>query len=161
MINSKLPVLSHHNALAGCQSIVFHHVGWPEPIQGLINLVTRNTFLGPRRCHPGCGHDLLGKCFAAFELGRGSGRAEAGHAFSSYRIGNSSHQWRLGPDHDQIDAESDRQICDCTPVQGVNRMVATQHCGPGVAGCCMQLDHGRIATQRKAESMLPSTRADH
>jgi hypothetical protein len=124
MINSQLPVLGHHNALAGCQSIVFYHVGWPEPIQGLINLDTGDAFPRARRWHPGCGHDLLGKGFAAFELGRGSRRAEAGHAFRAYRIGNSSNQRRLGSDHDQIDAELDRQICDRTPVQRVDTMVA-------------------------------------
>ncbi len=162
-------VRRHHDALAGGEPVVLHHVRRTEGVDRLGGLLGRRTDVGAAGRHARSGHHVLGERLRALELSSVLGRSEDRDPGRAERIGQPGDQRRLRPDDDQIDADLGRQRDHRVVVRDVDRTAndrlpvvrRMQHGDARVARGRHHLLDLRVLGQRPDQCVLAATRTDH
>ena len=155
----RVAVVGDDDALAGGEAVVLDDVRRPELVERGGGLVGGRADVRPRGRDAGRGHHLLGERLGALEPGGLGRRAEAGDAGGAHGVGDPGDQRRLGPDHDQVDAEAQRP--GRPPPPGRRQVdacaVATSRAMPGLPGAaCTAVDRG-VGQQRAHQGVLAGT----
>jgi hypothetical protein len=150
-----------HDALAGGQRVVLHHVRRTEERQRLVCLGVaghraRRGGRDSRRAH-----DLLGVRLGALDPRRGGVRTEHGQAGVPQRVSHSGDQRRLGADHDQVGAEPAGERGDIARIVRLDLVQLGQAGDSGVAGRRVQFRDRRIQAQRTDNGVLTAARTDN
>ena len=156
----RVPVVGHHDALAGGEAVVLDDVRRAEGVEGGGDLGRRRADVRRRGRHPGRGHHVLGERLGALELGGLAGRAEAADPAVAHGVGDARDQRRLGTDDDEVGAERLGQVGDGGTVQRVDVVQRGERRDARVAGRGVHLGDRRIAGEGERERVLAAAGAD-
>jgi hypothetical protein len=111
--------------------------------------------------HAGRGHDVLGERLRALDAGGLLGRAETGDPGRAHGVGHAEYQGDLGPDDDEVGAESFGQVGDRFPRGHVHLVLGGQRSGPGIAGRHRQRVDLGVSAQRKQQRVFTGSGSDY
>ena len=135
MLERHPAVVGDDDALAACEPVLLDDVRGPQGVDGVGDLLDRRADVGQARGDVGGGHDLLGERLAALQpsgLRRGP---EAGDPCSADGVGDAGDEGRLGPDDDEVHAQTGREVDDAVGVADTagERLAAGDRLDAGVA----------------------------
>ena len=140
--------VAHEDALAGREPVGLDDARHPRD----------RHRLGDR--HPRGAHHVLGEALRALDLSRRRARAEDRDPAAAQLIRDARHEWRLGPDHDEVGADRPGELEQAVAVLRADRMALPELCDARIPGRGVNRVDRRALRELPGQRMLPPTGAD-